>query len=150
MFALLIYQIMVSIIVSSSKRLDINCIWMLPFICQNVISLVVFSHQEKSKCIYECCDVVTLYSWQLDFYVVNFTILTPLSLLISCKLLLLILKYLLSLLLHWNLLTEFSCGTSGIKYMCQFLVEAILHIIHFILSWCMHIQNYIMPMTSWC
>jgi hypothetical protein len=45
-----------------------------------MISLVVFfSCQEKSKCIYEC-------TFDRFFDVVKFTILTPLSLLISCNL----------------------------------------------------------------
>jgi hypothetical protein len=40
----------------------------------------VFSRGEKSKCIYECCDVGTLYSLAIKFFdVVNSTILIPLS-----------------------------------------------------------------------
>jgi len=58
------YQIMASIIVSSSKISDMNYIQLPSFIYQDVINLVVFPHQEKCKCIYKCCDVGTLYCWK--------------------------------------------------------------------------------------
>jgi len=53
-------QIMVSVSDSSSKRSDINyiLIFHLPGRTQ---SDCVFSHQEKSQCIYECCDVRKFY-----------------------------------------------------------------------------------------
>jgi hypothetical protein len=37
-----------------------------------------------------------------------------------------------------------------IEHRFYFLVEGVLHIITFVLSWCMHIQNNITPMTSYC
>jgi hypothetical protein len=43
------YQIMVSIRVSSSKISKLNCIWMPSFIHQDVIDLIMCSHQEKSS-----------------------------------------------------------------------------------------------------
>jgi hypothetical protein len=43
----------------------------------------MFSHQEKSKCIYECCGVESLRFWQIDFVM---TTLIPSSLFISCEL----------------------------------------------------------------
>jgi hypothetical protein len=46
-----------------------------------------FSHLETSKYIYGCCDVGTSYFLTVRFLdVAKFTNLTPLSLLISCKL----------------------------------------------------------------
>jgi len=57
------HQITISITVSSSSTV---------FEC-HLLSINTWSirwcvfHQEKSKHIYECCNVGTLYSWQLDF-----------------------------------------------------------------------------------
>jgi hypothetical protein len=55
---------MISITVNSSERTDI-----ISYVYKNVISVCVFSHQGKSKCIYECYDVgllvlVTDFFWR--------------------------------------------------------------------------------------
>jgi hypothetical protein len=57
------YQIMASTTVSSSKRSGINYLNDVFYLPVHDQSGHVFSHQEKSKCIYQCCNVGTLYSW---------------------------------------------------------------------------------------
>jgi hypothetical protein len=59
-------KIMVTNTASAIKISYIIYTWMLSFICQDVMCDFALSHHEKSKGIYECCGVGTLYSWQLD------------------------------------------------------------------------------------
>jgi hypothetical protein len=89
----------------------------------------------------------------LDIFldVTKFTILTPLSLLILCKLSFQIvgLKYLLCLLCHLNLPKIFVIFMEFIEYTFYLLIEDVFHMVSFILGWCMNIMdNDITPATS--
>jgi len=80
----------------------------------------------------------------------KFTTLTTLSLQISYKLSFPIIGLKISyLLLHWNLLTKFPYGTSRTDWIHALVPCKDCHIT-FVLSWCMHIQNNITPVTCSC
>lgn len=61
-------QIVTSITVSSPERSHIEFTQMPSLIYQYVMNMVVSSHQEKSKCIYDCFGAATSCSQQLGFW----------------------------------------------------------------------------------
>jgi hypothetical protein len=92
--------------------------------------------------IYECSNVGTLYSWQF-FDVAKFTILTPLSLQISCKLLFPIVGLKIYSLHTFTLKFPnriFMWYFRNLSNMCS---TSVLCIITFILGWCMYIRTVI-------
>jgi len=112
-----------------------------PFIYQNVINLGVFPSEEVQVYLWMLhCGIIVLLT---RFFVANFTALTPLSLLISCKLSFpsVGLKYLLSLLLHWNLLTKCLCGTSGTDWINALILHKSYPLYHYFYSDFVHAQS---------
>jgi hypothetical protein len=74
-------------------------------VSQDVTSDCLPFHQQTSKCLYECCDVVNLCSWQSHFWVR--------LVVISCQLSFPILG-ISSAYFHWNLLKDFCVWGLGI------------------------------------
>jgi hypothetical protein len=108
------HQVMISITASSSKRSDMNYILMLLSSIRTDQSVRVLSCQEKSKVIYECHDVGTLYSWHLEIFdVANLLLQSHYHnwFHVNCHYIFLVWKYLLYLFSRWNLLIKFSCDT---------------------------------------
>jgi hypothetical protein len=77
--------------------------------------------------------------------VAKFTALTPLSLLISCKLSFQIFRFVNGLFTYIGIQISYQSFlmvfTEFIEYTFQFLVDAVLHIINCILCWGMNVQN---------
>jgi hypothetical protein len=86
------------------------------------------------KYIYECCNVGTLYFWLRYLDMAKLTTLTPVSLLILCKLSFSI------VILKMSSLPTLALNSPMVfrefmDYMFQFLIEAVSHIINFIRAW---------------
>jgi hypothetical protein len=115
----------------------------LPVYQSKVNRIVHFPIWRWSKYIYECCNAITYFDYEIFRYG-KFTILTPLSLLISCKLSLPIVSLkmpslpTLAMKFHKNFHMVFR---EFVEYIHQFLTEAVLHTINFIFCWAMNIQN---------
>jgi len=129
------HQIMISIIVNSSnKRSGIKYTWILSFIYQDIISLVVVSHQGKSKCVYEFSDSYVF------FFILIWKVYYSNPIIITNFMQAAVIpnwKYLPSLFQHWNIPTKCSCDISNlIKLHAVFSCKSYLCIITFIVIPC--------------
>jgi hypothetical protein len=81
------HQVVVSITICCPEWSDIQYTWMPSPIHQNMVNLVVHLPIRRRRSIYECYDVRTWYFLAVrSLDVTKLSTLTPLSLLISCKL----------------------------------------------------------------
>jgi len=139
------HQTIVSVTVNSSKSSDISCTWIPSFIYHDVFILVECFSVKRSPSVFT--TVAISEHCTLDnhiFDAAKFTILTPLSLLISCKLSFPIVDVKIYSLpvFYWNLVIKYPGTTSEIDGI-QALVtcKPTFRINNFILTWCTHMQH---------